>query len=158
MEQLKKRIAELEKENRKLQRQNAALTVRAAILPAAWAAGVRAEAMDDLLNRAESKLTFGDSRQITDESGRTPEQWLAELKTVAPHLWQPAGTGNHEPEKGLPERGLPREFQGANNPWSRAGWNLTRQGRVLIEHGDVVAERLAKLAGTNIGATSPADK
>jgi hypothetical protein len=43
----------------------------------------------------------------------------------------------------------------ASNPWSRDGWNLTNQGRVL-KNDPARAERLAKSARSFIGATRPA--
>lgn len=42
-----------------------------------------------------------------------------------------------------------------NNPWSRDGWNLTRQMSVY-KSDSKLAERLAKAAGSYIGATKPA--
>ncbi|HXR25615.1 MAG TPA: hypothetical protein VN742_09665 [Candidatus Binataceae bacterium] len=43
----------------------------------------------------------------------------------------------------------------ASNPWSKEGWNLTSQGRVL-RNDPARAERLAKSARSFIGATRPA--
>jgi hypothetical protein len=43
----------------------------------------------------------------------------------------------------------------ASNPWSKDGWNLTSQGRVL-RNDPARAERLAKSARSFIGATRPA--
>jgi hypothetical protein len=42
-----------------------------------------------------------------------------------------------------------------SNPWSRDGWNLTNQGRV-VRNDPARAERLAKSAHSFIGATRPA--
>ncbi len=43
---------------------------------------------------------------------------------------------------------------GKDNPWSKAGWNLTKQGQ-LVQSDRGEAERLAKSAGSFIGAAKP---
>lgn len=151
-----KKISELEKKIRQLERENAALTVRAELQPMAWAAGVRAEALDDVLNRAERNFNVGENRKLTaKDSGYGPDQWIKELRKTASHLFTEAGTGSgNEPEE---RSRLPREFTGLNNPWSKQSWNLTRQGQVFQLHGEAVAERLAELAGVKFGAVKPAE-
>jgi hypothetical protein len=47
------------------------------------------------------------------------------------------------------------EKSDASNPFSRAGWNLTAQGRAL-RNDPARAARLAKAAGVTVGATRPA--
>jgi hypothetical protein len=42
----------------------------------------------------------------------------------------------------------------ADNPWSKAGWNLTKQG-AAVKADRAEAERLAKQAGSFIGASKP---
>ena len=43
---------------------------------------------------------------------------------------------------------------GAANPWSKAGWNLTAQGKLYQSNRDE-ADRLMKAAGVTLGATTP---
>lgn len=43
------------------------------------------------------------------------------------------------------------------NPWSAKHWNLTTQGAIVKRHGSATAERMAKAAGTTVGAGKPAD-
>jgi hypothetical protein len=47
-----------------------------------------------------------------------------------------------------------RDPQGAGNPWSLGGWNITRQGEIA-KNDLALAQRLAKAAGSYIGATRP---
>jgi len=42
------------------------------------------------------------------------------------------------------------------NPWEKANWNLTAQGRFIREHGLGIATLYARAAGVEIGATKPA--
>ena len=42
-----------------------------------------------------------------------------------------------------------------DNPWSKAGWNLTKQGAYAKEHGVEKAQDAAKSAGSAFGATHP---
>jgi hypothetical protein len=42
----------------------------------------------------------------------------------------------------------------ASNPFSRAGWNVTQQGR-LMKTNKTLCENLARAAGVSIGATKP---
>ena len=41
-----------------------------------------------------------------------------------------------------------------DNPWSRDGWNLTKQGMLVREDG-AKAAKLAEQAGSKVGATAP---
>lgn len=43
-----------------------------------------------------------------------------------------------------------------NNPWSREGWNVTRQGSIVKSLGIEKANALAKAAGSHVGAVRPA--
>ena len=42
-----------------------------------------------------------------------------------------------------------------DNPWSLKGWNLTKQGAYVKEHGMAKAELAAKAANSRVGATRP---
>lgn len=44
----------------------------------------------------------------------------------------------------------------ADNPWSAAGWNVTRQAQLVRASGLEKAAQIAKAAGSYIGATRPA--
>lgn len=75
------------------------------VMKAAIEAGVRKEAMDDLLTAAKSLFTVGDDEELEarDSDGNlkkigdkllTPEHWLDSLKETKPHYWpESAGAG-----------------------------------------------------------------
>jgi hypothetical protein len=43
----------------------------------------------------------------------------------------------------------------SSNPWSKAGWNITAQGRLVSSLGDEKATAIAQAAGCKIGSTKP---
>ena len=43
----------------------------------------------------------------------------------------------------------------ASNPWSKAGWNITAQGRLVSSLGNEKATAIAQAAGCRIGSTKP---
>lgn len=45
-----------------------------------------------------------------------------------------------------------------DNPWSAAGWNITKQGQLLKVIGADKATQMAKSVGSFVGATKPAAK
>lgn len=45
--------------------------------------------------------------------------------------------------------------QDGTNPWSKAGWNLTRQGQIVREKGSDTAKRMAESVGSSLGAIAP---
>lgn len=71
-EDLKKRIAELEKQNRQLLAENAKLAIGNRILPLIWASGAHQHAVDDLMLRAERDLELSSNRQIQTKDYRSP--------------------------------------------------------------------------------------
>lgn len=75
---------------------------------------------------------------------------LKEMQKHRPHWW-PASAG------GGAGGGI-GGINGDKNPWSAQHWNLTEQGRIVKEHGMAKAQELAKLAGSSVGATRPAQK
>lgn len=82
--------------------------------------------------------------------GVDPKTLLREMQKQRPHWWPPSSGGGAGGGAG--------GFGGEDNPWSEKGWNLTKQGQIIKEHGLSKAEELAKAAGSFIGATRPAKK
>ena len=78
---------------------------------------------------------------VVDTAGLSPKEWLAEMKDEAPHWWPPAVGGG---AKG--GQGGGGSFTGADNPWSKDGWNITKQGQLVTQLG------AAYLGGTRLGA------
>jgi hypothetical protein len=59
-----------------------------------------------------------------------------------------------QPDSGASSNSKPNKKPDSSNPFSRAGWNITAQGRILKTNKQL-AENLAKAAGVTIGATRP---
>jgi hypothetical protein len=53
----------------------------------------------------------------------------------------------------LPDKA--QKYAGANNPWSAAGWSITRQGQLVKQLGLAAATSIAASASSFIGATKP---
>lgn len=89
----------------------------------------------------------------TGISGVTPgldaKGLLKEMQKQRPHWW-PASAGGGAGGGGM--------GSGEDNPWSEKGWNITKQGQVVKEHGLTKAQELARLAGSHVGATKPTKK
>ena len=91
-----------------------------------------------------------------DINGITPgidiKGFLKEMQRTRPHWWPPSEGG------GAGGGGGGGGTDPAKNPWTSKGWNLTRQGEVIRSEGGEVAARLAKEAGSFVGATRPPEK
>lgn len=129
-------------------------TIERTVRDAAVADKVQATALDDVVMRAARVFEqTEDGRTITRDvpgvtPGLTPKEWLTDMKDKAPHWW-PASVG------GGAGGGGGGNVSGANNPWSKAGWNLTKQGQYVVAHGEAKAKQLAESVGSYVGATKP---
>lgn len=95
-----------------------------------------------------------DGRVITKDvsgvtPGLTPKEWFKDQMDKAPHWWPPSVGGGSQGGGG----GGRGTYSGANNPWSKAGWNLTKQGALVKQLGETKAGEIAAQAGSHIGAT-----
>ena len=103
----------------------------------------------------ERDTTTGEFIVKADAKGVTPgtdvRTFMKEMQRLRPHWWpQSQGGGAGGGGGGL---------SGADNPWSSEGWNLTRQGQIVKEHGIARAQEMAKAVGSRLGATrAPAKK
>lgn len=100
-----------------------------------------------------------DGRVITRDvngvtPGLTPKEWFKDQQDKAPHWWPPSVGGGSQ--GGGNQR--PGGYGGANNPWSKAGWNLTKQGALVRQLGEVKAAEIAAQVGCKIGDTKPAQE
>jgi hypothetical protein len=43
----------------------------------------------------------------------------------------------------------------STNPWSATSWNLTKQGEIVKRYGVATAQRMAKIAGAQLGDLRP---
>jgi hypothetical protein len=100
-----------------------------------------------------------DGRIITKDNvgatpGLSPKEWLNDMKEKAPHWW-PASVGGGS-FGGGGGGGPAGSYAGANNPWSKEGWNITAQGTLVKQLGEKKAGEIAARVGSKIGATKPA--
>lgn len=94
-----------------------------------------------------------DGRVITKDTagvvpGLTPKEWLKDMQDKAPHWWPPSVGGGSQGGGG-------KGGHSGNNPWSKAGWNITKQGQVVREQGEAKATEIAARVGSKLGATKP---
>lgn len=118
------------------------------------------DAHEDALFLAERvfEIREDDGAVVTKENcGTTPgvsaDVWLSEMQEKRRHWWPESsggGAGGSGSGAGLPT--------GGSNPWSADGWNMTKQGAYLREHGHDRATQMAKAAGTTLGGSRPRSK
>lgn len=94
----------------------------------------------------DGKIVTKDGVGIT--AGLEPKEWAKDMQERRPHWWPPSqGGGSRGGNAPLGRH--------ADNPWSKAGWNLTKQGQYLKQHGEAKAAEAAKSVGSAIGNTKP---
>jgi len=134
-------------------------SIERTVREAATAEKVQVTALDDVVLRATRVFEkTDDGRVITKDvagvtPGLTPKEWLKDMTEKAPHWW-PASVGGGSTGGAGGNRGT---YGGANNPWSKQGWNLTKQGALIRQLGETKAGEIAAQAGSHIGATKPAE-
>lgn len=123
--------------------------IRDTITKAALNAKIEQTAITDaiIIGLAEFEVDEESGAITHKETGLDAEAWLIDQKDKRPHWW-PRSVGGGARGGGVSEHG-------ETNPWSPAHWNVTTQGQFIRTHGTEKAERLAKAAGSRIGATRP---
>jgi hypothetical protein len=129
--------------------------VSTAIRDAAAASKVIPTAVDDaVLNGRSVFEVVEDGRVLTKDNvpgvtpGLEPKEWFKDMQEKRPHWWPPSvGGGSQGGRGGTVTR--------AENPWSEEGWNLTRQGQMVTQHGEAKAAEMAKAVNSKLGATHP---
>ena len=110
------------------------------------------DALEDVLLYAERLLELDETGSVVtkDGVGVTPglsaEVWLQEMLAKKPH-WSPQSEGGGASGSG--NRGA-----SGPNPFSKDGWNMTEQGK-LLKADPKKAEQMARLAGTTVGGSRP---
>jgi hypothetical protein len=140
----------LTKENDTLKTNDRTRVIDDAVRAAATGAKIMDGAVVDALMRARGVFEIGQDGKVITKDGMTPQDWIEARKADAGHWWPVArGAGAH----GSDGNG---NFQvnGKDNPWTREGWNLTRQSQ-LVKEDSAKAGKLAEQAGSKIGATAP---
>lgn len=158
LKSLNKENEELKTANQGFQRDTQRRTIRDAVGAELIKQKVRPEAHEDayLLADAHFEIREDDGKPVTKENvGVTPgagaADWLLELQDKRSHWW-PESTG------GGARGGAGGGGGAGKNPWSADDWNVTDQGRVLTQEGREKAEKMAKAAGSYLGATKPPKK
>ncbi|AUR88708.1 coil containing protein [Vibrio phage 2.117.O._10N.261.45.E9] len=152
---LKRELAKAVEDKETLEAQNkdySAKERRRVIGDSVRKAGKAAKMIDSAVADAEllalNNFEVMEDGTVATEDGTPVDIWLTDMKESRPHWWpQSEGAG---------ASGNPGGGQGGTNPWSKAGWNMTAQGKYVREHGMAKAEQMAKAAGSKVGATSPA--
>lgn len=136
-------------------------TISNALSAAAVKSGVLPTAVGGLVQLVADKFeTAQDGTVVTKLEGvgvdgvtpnTAPEGFMAAIQRAADfsHFWPNSQGGGANNGGGGGGGGT-----GADNPFSRDGWNLTTQG-ALVRSDRPEAERMAKLAGTTIGGGKP---
>lgn len=126
------------------------------IRDAAIAAKVVGTAIDDAVLVSSRVFEIAeDGRILTRDNvgitpGLTPAEYFKDMQEKRPHWWpQSVGGGS----SGAGGRGTNR----LDNPWTKEGWNVTRQGQVVKQVGAAKAAEMAKAAGVSLGAVRPAE-
>lgn len=172
-EDFKERVAaEVAKRTRDLQRQIGSLTARAEeaesvaeesrtaqrqtnlrshLMSKAREHNVLPTAMADVFAAADLDFETDDDGNVITKHGGTAADWFEQMKLSRPHWWPlSSGTGGRGNNNS--------HVLGIDNPWTRDGWNVTRQSQMRRERGDVHARNMAQAAGSRIGATTPPHK
>lgn len=153
------RVGELEGAVGELTTKEKRRKIRDEVRAAGKRAGVTDEAIDDALLLGDNifEIREDDGKVVVKEgtsytSGIEPSVLFTDLQSKKPHWFGPSGGGGAGGNRG--------GGSGSNaNPYSKAGWNMTEQGRIYSAD-PAKAEQLAKAAGLKsaLGATKPAEK
>ena len=115
---------------------------------------IRPEAIPDVEAAVERMMGFDELGKLVtkaDVNGILPglgiDDFLKAMSKSRPHWWPESEGGG--------SRGGNGGGAGGKNPWSKEHWSLTEQGRVINSEGAEAAERMAKMAGSYVGATAP---
>jgi hypothetical protein len=133
--------------------------VERAIRDASVEAKVLPPAIIDAVMHGKSLFEItDDNRIITRDNvgvtpGLSPKEWLKDQVEKSPHWWATSVGGGSQGGPGGPKGG----YGGANNPWSKAGWNITKQGALVTQLGLVKATEIAAQVGSKPGDTKPAE-
>ncbi len=137
-------------------------TIKNQLTQAANAAGATPEGVTNLVNLIEKNFEVAQDGSVVTklEAGpgvspnQKPEDYLA---TVARQkefrMFWPKSVGAGADGDGAGGPGAGGDL-GKGNPFSKAGWNMTDQGKIYVANKPE-AERLMKVAGVELGAVAP---
>ena len=154
---------ELEKSNKERDEalgQSKNTTIKNELTKAANSAGATPEGVSNLVTLAEPDFELSQAGDVVTKlearSGVSPNQKAEDyFATVARQkdfrmFWPPSVGAGADGEGGGGGPGAGGDL-GKGNPWTKAGWNMTSQGK-LYTANKAEAERLMKVAGVELGA------
>lgn len=139
-------------------------TINNALSAAAIKSGVRPEAVDSIVSLVSQNFEMSADGQVVVKlegnkiPGATPNASpgdafaLVKRDAAYSYFWPDSKGGGGGNNNGGGGGGGGDK----TNPWSKDGWNLTKQGEAVVADR-ANAETLAKAAGSHIGATKPAE-
>jgi hypothetical protein len=134
-------------------------TIRNTLSEAATKAGATPDGVRNLVTLTEPNFEITqDGTVVTklDAKSGTPNQSADDFFANAARqkefrMFWPASQGAGADNDGTGGGGGGGDL-GAGNPWSKAGWNMTKQGQ-MVKSNRVEADRLMAAAGVKLGAT-----
>lgn len=166
---LERNVASLTEKNEGLQKErDAALntsrdtTIRNSLTEAAASAGVAPEGVGNLVSLVQQNFEVTQDGSVVTKldagAGVSPNTKPADyFSTLARdksfRMFWPKSVGAGASGAGAGGPGAGGDL-GKGNPWSKAGWNMTQQGKVF-QSNRKEAERLMEVAGVTLGATAP---
>jgi hypothetical protein len=166
---LERNVASLTTDNKKLKeerddalRKSRDTTIRNKLTQAANTAGATPEGVGNLVSLVEpnfelaqdgSVVTKLDAGQGVSPNQKPDDYFSAIARDKAFRMFWPASKGAGADGDGAGGPGAGGEL-GKDNPWSKAGWNLTAQGKFYTAN-KIEAERLMKAVGVELGAVVP---
>ena len=137
-------------------------TIRNQLTQAANSAGATPEGVSNLVSLIERNFEVAQDGSVVTklEAGpgvspnQKPEDFLAATaRDKAFRMFWPKSVGAGADGDGAGGPGAGGDL-GKGNPWTKAGWNMTNQGK-LYSANKPEAERLMKAAGVELGAVAP---
>lgn len=137
-------------------------TIRNKLTQSANAAGATPEGVHNLVSLVEDNFEVAQDGSVITKldagAGVSPNQkpddyFAAVARDKAFRMFWPPSKGAGADGEGPGGPGTGGDL-GKDNPWSKAGWNLTAQGKSYTAN-KVEAERLMKAVGVELGAVAP---
>ena len=162
---LERDVASLTETNKKLEKERdeavekgKSTTIRNSLSESATKAGAKPDGVPNLVTLVESNFEVAQDGSIVtkiDLNGVSPnmkpDDFFAKISRDAAYrmFWgESKGAGADGDGPGGGGGG------GAENPWTKAGWNMTKQGQIY-QSDPAEAKRLMDAAGVKLGATQP---
>lgn len=152
LEAANKKVVEKDAEINVVKQERQQERIRNTIRDAVIAAKVVPTAIDDAVLVGETMFELVDGKLVTKGDngltpGLSPKEWAKDMEEKRPHWYPTSVGGGAQGGKGGGNMSL------KDNPWSVAGWNLTKQGQVVKDLGPEKAADMAARVGSKLGAT-----